>query len=434
MIESNRIEFKRELPDTLEKEVVAFLNYKEGGFIYIGIDDKTGEVVELIDIDKLQLQIKDRIKNNIMPSTMGLFDIGIEEFKGKSTIKIIIASGNEKPYFLKKSGMSEKGCFIRIGSSSEPMPLRIIEDLFAKRIRNSIGKIESTRQDLTFEQLKIYYNETGLKLNEKFASTLELLTTRNTYNYAAYLLSDSNGTSIKVAKYLGTDRIDLIENNEFGYCSLIKATKQVLDKLNVENRTITKITQRERAEKRLFDPIALREAVINAIIHNDYSNEVPPKFELFADRIEITSVGGLPLGFNEQEFFEGFSFPRNKELMRVFKDLELVEHLGSGIPRILQKYERSAFFITDHFIRIIFPFEDNESAHPEEVLKEQGQSADLILDEIRRNPKITILQLAEKLSYNERTIARHINLLQKQNRLQREGSRKAGSWMVFEQK
>ena len=96
---------------------------------------------------------------------------------------------------------------------------------------------------------------------------------------------------------------------------------------------------KERKETKLWNPVALREAVINAIVHNDYTSEVPPKFEFFDDRIEITSFGSLPQGMTEKEFFKDYSVPRNKELMRVFRDLDLVEHLGSGVPRILRNYE-----------------------------------------------------------------------------------------------
>ncbi len=103
MKESNRIELKRELTDSLEKEVVAFLNYREGGHIYIGIDDATGTVVGVPDFDVIQLKIKDRIKNNIMPSTLGLFDVIAEQHDGERIIKITVASGSEKPYYLKKT-------------------------------------------------------------------------------------------------------------------------------------------------------------------------------------------------------------------------------------------------------------------------------------------------------------------------------------------
>lgn len=72
-VESNRIEFKEKLTNELEKEIVAFLNYKEGGFVYVGID-KHSNVVGLKDADDVQLRIKDRLKNNILPSCMGLFN------------------------------------------------------------------------------------------------------------------------------------------------------------------------------------------------------------------------------------------------------------------------------------------------------------------------------------------------------------------------
>jgi len=353
MSETNRIEFKQKLNDDLEKEVVAFLNYREGGVLYIGLDDD-GKPVGLEDVDALQPKIKDRLKNNIAPSCLGLFDVVVEEIDGSEVIKIIIASGSEKPYYIKKRGMSEKGCYIRTGSASEPMNVRMIEELFAKRTRNSISKITSPQQELTFAQLKIYYDAKDLELNDNFAKSLELLTQDGKYNYVAYLMADNNNISIKVAKYAGVDRVDLIESNEYGYCSLIKATKAVLDKLELENKTLTKITSKERLEQRLWDSIAIREAVINAIIHNDYTNEIPPKFEIFDDRLEITSAGSLPEGMEKSEFFEGVSNPRNKEIMRIYKDLDMVEQLGSGIPRILRTYSKESFVFMKNFTRMIF--------------------------------------------------------------------------------
>ena len=114
-MEWNRIEYKRELNDNLEKEVIAFLNYHDGGVIYIGIDD-SGTIVGIENPDAIQLVLKDKIKNNIKPSAMGLFDIILEERENKSIVKITVAGGSEKPDYLRKFGMTEKWCFIRIGS------------------------------------------------------------------------------------------------------------------------------------------------------------------------------------------------------------------------------------------------------------------------------------------------------------------------------
>ena len=156
--ESHRLELKAILTDELEKEVVAFLNAREGGEIYIGISDD-GIPLGLVDADGDMLKIKDRLKTKISPSVMGLFDVQRIEVKGKDVIKIVLASGSEKPYFITNQGMSPRGCYVRIGTAAEPMLQRNIDDLFSKRTRNSLQKIRSNKQDLTFEQLKIYYQE-----------------------------------------------------------------------------------------------------------------------------------------------------------------------------------------------------------------------------------------------------------------------------------
>ena len=104
MIESKNIEYKRQVTPELEKEVVAFLNTNEGGFIYIGID-KTGKTIGVPNPDAVQLELKDRFKNNILPSCMGLFDVLLEKRDDKNIVKIIVAGGYEKPYYIKKYGL-----------------------------------------------------------------------------------------------------------------------------------------------------------------------------------------------------------------------------------------------------------------------------------------------------------------------------------------
>ena len=414
MNETNRIEYKRELTSELdiEKEVVAFLNYKEGGYIYIGID-KDGSTIGVNNVDDCMLRLKDRIKHNISPSAMGLFDIAEEQIDGCSIIKVTVASGIEKPYFKTKYGMTPRGVYMRVGTSAEPMPQEQIDRLFAMRTRNSIGRILSNRQDLSFEQLRIYYDERGKRLNDNFKRTLELLTDDGKYNYVAYLLADENGNSIKVAKYSSLDRCDLVENNEYGYCSLIKATKSVLSKLDIENKTAATITPMERIETPLWNKVALREAVINAIVHNDYSFEVPPKFEIFPDRLEITSAGRLPESLTTDEFFNGISIPRNKELMRIYRDVELVESLGSGIPRILRAYGEDCFKFTDNFIRIILPISvrDHASNHASVQVSEQVKvlihsinSKELSVDEILEVYKLLYKQVYKSKWYFKKHI------------------------------
>ena len=161
--------------------------------------------------------------------------------------------------------------------------------------------------------------------------------------------------------YESLDKCDLIENNEYGYCSLIKATYSVLAKLEIENKTPTKISYPTREDRPLWNRIALREAVINAFVHNDYTFEIAPTFEIFPDRLEITTAGRLPDTMTLEEFYTGTSVPRNKEIMRIFKDVELVESLGMGIPRIVKAYGRDCFKFSQNFMKMIFPIAKHET-------------------------------------------------------------------------
>ena len=383
--ETNRIENKEQLNEDFEQEVIAFLNYKEGGIIYVGIN-KNGQVVGVENTDLTQLQIKDRIKNNIQPSTLGLFDVTVETIDNKEVIKVIISSGTEKPYYLRKKGRTPEGCYIRVGSSKERMTERMIDDMYSRRIKNTLKEIDSPRQELTFNQLKIYYEEHGLKLNDNFLQNLDLLTSEGKYNYNAFLLADENNVSIKLVKYLGTNKMDLVENQEYGYRCLITATQKILDRLDTENTVYAKIEYKGRKEVEKIDSKALKEAVINAIVHDDYSYGNSPIIELYSDRIEITSAGGLPQELSQEEFLEGVTAPRNKELIRVFKDVDLIENIGSGVLRILDAYDKSCFKFMDHFLRVSFkykenPFEYNDTAKTESSKLGSKKSSKLAVSE-----------------------------------------------------
>ena len=466
MTETNRIEFKRQYTDELdiEKEVIAFLNYREGGIIYIGIDDN-GKPVGVEDIDNTVLKIKDKIRKNVSPSPMGLFDVLIQKIDDINVIKIFLASGTEKPYYKTKYGMSTRGCYIRVGTAAEPMPPPMIEDLFASRVRNSLRNIVSPRQDLTFSQLRIYYQENGLHLNDNYLRTLELLTDDGRLNYVAYLLADENGMSIKLAKYSGTDRVNLISNNEYGYCCLLTATNRLLDKLKVENQIHSTLTYKKRIDIPLWNPQAIHEAVINFVVHNDYSREVPPKVEIFSDRLELTSYGSLPEGLSEDEFFSGVSLPRNKELMRVFRDVDMVEALGSGMPRKMSVYKKENFVRSEHFLRLVVPFsrtnEDGSLVKTAESLVKQNEtlikSAEAfnnveqklskkdgknvaqkvverrikILQMVCNNPFITMEKLSQSLGISIVAVNNNINELKRLELIRHSGPVRGGCWDIF---
>ena len=413
--ETNRIENKEQLNEDFEQEVIAFLNYKEGGIIYVGIN-KNGQVVGVENTDLTQLQIKDRIKNNIQPSTLGLFDVIVETIDDKEVIKVVISSGTEKPYYLRKKGRTSEGCYVRVGSSKERMTERMIDDMYAKRVKHTLKEIDSPRQELTFNQLKIYYEEHGLKLNDNFLQNLDLLTSEGKYNYNAFLLADENNISIKLVKYVGTNKLELLENMEYGNRCLITATQRLLDRLDVENTTYAKIEYFGRKEQEKIDSKALKEAVINAIVHNDYSYGNSPIVELYSDRVEITSAGGLPQELSQEEFLEGVTAPRNKELIRVFKDVELIENIGSGVLRILDAYDKSCFRFMEHFLRVSFkyrenPFEYDQENGQESYQKHLSEIQDKIIALIKKNPSITQKEIAKTLEISREKVKYHIAIL-----------------------
>jgi predicted HTH transcriptional regulator len=215
-----------------------------------------------------------------------------------------------------------------------------------------------------------------------------------------------------------------------------------LHRFEIENKTFAKITTKERLEKRMVDGRALREAIINAIVHNDYTREVPPLFEIFSDRIVITSYGGLVRGLSQEEFFKGCSMIRNRELMRVFKDLELVEQLGSGMRRIMEVYDESIFEFTENFMFVTFPFaegynENNTANSITESITESitdsitvNELQKIIIMQMQKNPKITTKMLAEILGIADRNVKNHIKVLKQAGIIDRFGSAKGGHWVV----
>ena len=477
MVETNRIEFKRELTKDLdiEKEVVAFLNYREGGILYIGIDDD-GIPIGVADIDGDILRIKDRIRNGISPSPMGLFDVTVETVDEVPVIKVFVASGSETPYYKTRFGMSEKGCYIRVGTAAEPMSARMIEDLYAHRVRNSLRNIPSPKQNLSFRILRVYYEERGMTLNEYYAENLDFLLPDGRYNYVAFLMSDENNISVKLAKYSSTDRSQLISVSDYGCICLLQTADRIIERLKIENTITSQKTYKARIDSSLWNEKAIREVVMNALIHNDYTEEVPPKFEIFADHLEITSSGGLPIGLTQDEFFSGVSKPRNKELMRIFCDVDFGESLGSGMASVMKSYSPANFTFLPHFVRFSVEYINHAIISMESKTSETGRinaetgrinaetgrinaengplnaksgplnaesgrinaktvhltkNEEKILNIITKEEGLSVINLQIKTELAERTIFRHIASLTQKHLIERRGSKKTGGyWLV----
>lgn len=424
MHENEMVEFKEKLNDRLEREVVSFLNTPHGGTVYIGIADN-GTVVGVDGLDEKQKEIKDRIKNNISPSTLGLFEIATPEIEGKNCIQIIVSGGNQRPYYLKRNGMSPEGCFFRIGSTTEKMTEGMIMNLFQKRQKETLISKISPRQNLSFNYLKGQYREKGFEVEDNFLIQLELYTEDREFNYLAYLLSDQNALQFQYARYSGDDVFDLAEYRDFCNQSILKTTVDILSFIQNKNTTFSRITLKGREDRQKFNGIAMRELVVNAIVHNNYFSSGLPTFEEFSNRFEISSSGGLPEGFTREDFLAGYSLPVNPELMRVFRDLGLAERLGTGIRRVLKYYPKEIFRFSSSFLRVSIPL-----GKPIPVNEKAPDSDTSLVELIKDNPKITRAAAAEKLGISESSVYRQLKDLEEEGRIVREGSRKTGYWII----
>ena len=428
------------LKNQFKIDIVGFLN-TAGGELYIGVDN-SGKVCGLENADKTALRIGDRIKDNINPSTMGLYSVLIKTTdENKKYIVISVSGGYEKPYHLKQYGLTPKGCYTRIGTQTAPMHQSMIDELYSRRVPNTLHKVAAPRQNLTFSQLKIYYEEKGFNVGEYFLKNLDFYTDDGKFNYAAFLMADNNTTSISVVKY-HNDYKDIQKKKDFGGYCLIKTAFNVLDTLNNYNETAVEITYPNRIDTHLIDPIALREAALNAILHNDYINCTTPLFEVYDNRIVIVSSGGLPHGLSQEEFFAGKSLPRHREIMRIFKDMELCEQFGSGMTKIMRAYKPEDYLISKNFVTAKFMYDKHalgiiDSTIDKVQYKVQIKCIDdCTLDEksviasIINNPTTTQTQIAQEISKSLRTIKNIMASLQKKGIIEREGAKKSGQWRV----
>lgn len=426
MFENEMTEFKEKLNEKLEREVVAFLNTTHGGSIYIGIADD-GTVMGIDGIDSKQREIKDRLKNNISPSTIGLFEITTPVIDGKNCIQVIVSGGNRRPYFIRKNGMSSEGCFFRVGSTTEKMTEGMIMDLFQKRSKETLISKRSPKQDLTFNYLKDHYREKGFEIGDNFLIQLELFTEDKEFNYLAYLLSDQNSLKLQYARYDSDDVFNLVEHREFGDQSIVKTTADVLDFIQNRNTVFSQITATGRMDRSKFNAIAMRELIVNAIVHNNYLSNGLPSFEEFSNRFEISSFGGLPEGFSREDFLNGYSLPVNPELIRVFRDLGLAERLGTGIRRVLKFYPREIFRFSSNFLRVNVPFERPIQAYPSQTETESKKS---LFDLLKEDPHITRAEAAGRLGVSESSVYRELRKLEDSGIIRREGSKKSGFWVI----
>ena len=219
--------------------------------------------------------------------------------------------------------------------------------------------------------------------------------------------------------------------------SIIFGYKQLMNRIASENICISNTTVRPRVDTYLFDYDSVNEAIVNAIVHNDWSI-TEPQVSFFKDRIEILSHGGLPHSLSVDEFYRGISKPRNIRLMKIFSDLDIVDHTGHGVPIIVEKYGRKAFDISNNHIIVTIPF-NKKVMDPISVGLNVGLNVDVNINAIERkiiesllnDPTLTAEKISIIIGKTKRTAERYLKALQEKGYVERSGSDKKGYWKII---
>jgi ATP-dependent DNA helicase RecG len=328
-------EFKREYSEEIKKTIVAFAN-TAGGTLYIGVnDDKT--IIGVTAPDDTLLQITNAVRSAIKPDITLFVDYKTEK-KGKATvIAVTVQKGTACPYYLAGKGIRPEGVYIRQGSSSVPASETAILNMIKETDGEKYEEVRSLNQDLTFNTTKQFFGMENIPFGLNQQKSLRLQTTDGVYTNLGLLLSDQSLHTIKLAVFEGLEKEIFKDRREMSG-SLLKQLNETYEYLDIYNRTHAEVKGLVRLEKRDYPEDALREALLNALVHRDYSFSSSTLISIFDDRIEFVSIGGLPKGVSLDDILLGLSVPRNENLANVFYRLRLIEVYGTGIPKIMRSY------------------------------------------------------------------------------------------------
>jgi len=329
-------EFKREYTEEIKKTIVAFAN-TGGGTLYVGInDDRT--ITGVANPDNTLLQITNAVRSAIKPDITLFVDYKMEK-KGKASVIVVtVQKGTACPYYLEGKGIRPEGVYVRQGASSVPASETAILNMIKETDGEKYEEIRSLNQDLTFNETKQFFKTEDVPFGLNQQKSLHLQTTDGVYTNLGLLLSDQSVHTTKLAVFEGLEKEIFKDRREMSG-SLLRQLNETYEYLDMYNRTHAEVKKLSRLEKRDYPEDALREALLNALIHRDYSFSSSTLISIFDDRIEFTSIGGLPKGVSLDDILLGISVPRNENLANVFYRLRLIEAYGTGIPKIMRSYD-----------------------------------------------------------------------------------------------
>lgn len=366
--ESLKIEFKREYTEEIKKTVIAFAN-TDGGEIRIGVDDD-GTIVGVADVDSVMLQVTNSIRDSIKPDVTMFFLCEAKEIESRMVVIANVQRGTARPYYLAGKGVRPEGVFIRQGASTVPATESAILKMIKETSGDNYETARSLIQELTFQSSEKAFREEKIRFGAEQKRTLGLIGEDGSFSNLALLLSDQCFHTVRLAVFEGTSKRVFKDRMEFSG-SLLHQLEEAYDYLDRINRTRAEISGLKRVDIRDYPPEALREALLNAIVHRDYSYSASTLVSVFDDRIEFVSLGGLPKGIGYGDLMLGVSVLRNSGLAEIFYRLRLIEAYGTGMPKIMECYHghevQPAIELSDNAFKITLPNVNyRSSSTPEE--------------------------------------------------------------------
>jgi ATP-dependent DNA helicase RecG len=407
--ESSLVELKREVNSEFKKEIIAFAN-TDGGEIFVGVE-KDGTVIGVINSEAVMEQIGSMIRDGIKPDLTAYSSIETVQESGKRIIRIAVLRGTKRPYHLADKGLKPTGVFMRHGVSSVPATDEAIRQMLRDSDGAEFDRSRSVTQDLTFSYAENYFKGNGLGFTGSNKRSLGLVDSDGYYTNSALLLSDQCAHSIKCAVYDGVGKTKFKTRKEF-FGSILKQMDEAYEYLELNNNLNSTFDGLKRVDHPDYPEYALRESLLNAVIHRDYDYSGSIIISIFDNRIEFVSIGGLVKGITMEDILGGVSQTRNTVIAMIFYRLELIEAYGTGIQRIIESYDsclqKPAFRPAPASFAVTLPKMDYQAGalsngdipREELILKRLGEKNTITrrdAEQVLGQSKFTAIQVLNKL-------------------------------------
>ena len=413
--ESETVELKQIVVEDIKKGIIAFVN-SSGGILYVGISDD-GSVVGVENPDMAMQQISNMVRDSIKPDATMFIRYEIKEIDGKPVIAAEVQRGTERPYYLAKKGLRPEGVYVRQGTSSVPATSTAIRRMIKETDGDSFEAMRSLEQNLTFQAAAEEFRSRNIEFGPAQMKTLGILNTDGIYTNLALLLSEQCTHTVKAAVFEGKDQSVFRDRQEFTGSLLLQLSEvyEYIDRRNQVRATFQKL---RRIDTRDYPEVAIREALLNSLVHRDYSYGASTLVSVYDDRIELTTLGGLPFGVSLNDIMIGLSVCRNPKLANVFYRLQLIEAYGTGMRKIMRAYEGSnrkpTIETTENAFKIVLP-NLNAAADPLPFAGTGDEQEQKVLEFVQSHGSITRKE-AETVTGIKQTAAGRLlrNMVQKQ--------------------